>query len=127
MNKYLKYLILILFFSCKNEGKTDIAKIRKLIRSNNVNEIVEGYFIIGEEKQTIFIKDMFLNINDARISHHYKFKGISIYQSKLIALKKISGLDSPFKITRKPDCRVIKFYYKWALKNNFINIESHGL
>lgn len=111
MRILIKYLILILCISCNNGEKVDIENVKKLIASKNVNEIVEGYFIIGETNQTIFINDMFININDARISHHYRFKGISVYQSKMIALRKISGLKSPYKITSKPDKRIICFYF----------------
>ena len=87
-----------------------------------VNKIVEGYFIIGEEKQIKFIKDIIINPVDNRISHHYKFNGISVYQSKMIALKKISGLEPPIKISSKSNIVVIEFYYKWALKEKYINV-----
>ena len=107
-------------FSGYNHPLSLICEIGKLINSNDVNEIVEGYFIVGEQKQTHFISGIFNNANDGRISHHYKFKGISVYQSKMIAMKKISGISPPIKINYKPDSLVIDFYYSWALKNNYI-------
>lgn len=107
--------------------KEEIEKynIKKLISSDNVNEVVEGYFIIGEEKQHAFIKDIFNNPYDNRISHQYKFKGISIYQSKMIAMKKISGISPSVKINHKSDSLVINFYYNWAIKNNYVSSLSN--
>ena len=122
MKTNIKYFFLILFFSCNSSNKTKSDIITKLILSNDVNKIVEGYFIIGEEKQIKFIKDIIINPVDNRISHHYKFNGISVYQSKMIALKKISGLEPPIKISSKSNIVVIEFYYKWALKEKYINV-----
>lgn len=124
----IKYFILFLFVSCNNGNnkKTNPDEIRNLIYNMNVNKIVEGNFIIGEEKQIIFIKDLLINADDNRISHHYRFKGISVYQSKMIALKKISGMNPPNLIKSKSDSVVIKFYYNWAIKNNYIEGSSFG-
>lgn len=117
----LRLLIFFLLVSCDNGlNKTSPDEIRILINSGIVDKIIEGNFIIGEEKQTIFIKDLLFNAHDNRISHHYRFKGISVFQSKMIALKKISGLNPPNIIKSESDSTIIKFYYSWALKNKYI-------
>jgi hypothetical protein len=121
MKTISKFLIFILvIFSCNEKHKTEKKNVNELINSKDVNDVVEGYFIIGEEKQVNYISEIFKNPSDNRISHHYRFKGISIYQSKMIAMKKISGLKPPVNINYKSDSLVISYYYNWALKNKYI-------
>lgn len=130
MRVFIKLIILIFFIffiffiSCDNKQITEEEQIKEMINSDDPGKIVEGYYIIGNEKRNVFIKDAFLNATDSRISHQYKFKGISVYQSKMIALKKISGLTSPVLIKHKADSVVIKFYYNWAVKNNYITPQN---
>lgn len=122
--KYFLILFLFLHFSCKEEICIDDDKIEKKITSNSANDIVEGYYIIGECRRIKFIEKSFKNINDVRISHHIRYNGISVYKSKMIALKKISGLEPPVKLTNQPDSIIIAYYYRWAIKNNYIQTKS---
>ncbi|MBT1699014.1 hypothetical protein KK083_19120 [Fulvivirgaceae bacterium PWU4] len=42
----------------------------------------------------------------------------------MVALKKISGLDPPLKITYKPDSMIIRFYSDWARKRGLLNNDT---
>ncbi|OIQ17257.1 MAG: hypothetical protein BM557_08570 [Flavobacterium sp. MedPE-SWcel] len=120
MRKIYLYILLVFAISCNEKsGQTD-NEISEKINSSNTNQIVTGYYYIGEEEKTKFIPNIFENPTDARISHSMEYKGISVYQSKMIAMKKISGLPAPNSINSTPDSLVIKFYYDWAIKNNYI-------
>ncbi|WP_157494189.1 hypothetical protein [Fulvivirga imtechensis] len=116
--RVFKILIIVMtLISCES----DKDKIRRLISSDNKDEVVKGYYLIGEQRDRTFITDVFTNPYDPRISHHIKFKGISVYQSKMIAMKKITEMEPPSEITYKPDTAVVNFYYTWAKEEGYIN------
>ncbi len=121
MFKTIMYFLIFLFISCDMDNKVENKTIEKFINSTSVDEIVKGYYLIGENKKSKFVKDIFYKPEDLRISHNYRFKGISVYQSKMIALKKISGLHPPNKITHSKDSVIIAFYYEWALNNKLLD------
>jgi len=110
------YVFVILLMSCNN--KKSEQDVDSLINSKDVNQVVEGIFIIGEEKNVHYVDFLLKNLDDVRVSNHYKFKGISVYQSKMIALKKISNQAPPEKITYKKNQTIIDFYKDWAIKND---------
>ncbi len=85
--------------------------IDSLLRKNKVCDIIHANFMIGELKDTTYIDTLFKNINDVRICPGaIHFKGQSVYQSKVIALKKITNKDSMLRITRKPDTLIINYF-----------------
>lgn len=110
-----------MFLSCQRniESYTN-EEIKSKIDSDIIDEIIEGYYIVGEKRKTEFIPDMYENPLDSRISHNIKFYGMSIYQSKMIAMKKISKLTPPHDITYSADSTVINFYYRWAVNSNYL-------
>jgi hypothetical protein len=117
--------IVLLDFRCsksskKNEAISLSEDVGILIRSNDPNKMVEGFYLIGEKRMTEYVPAILQEIYDPRISHHVKFKGMSVYQSKMIALSKISALEPPKKITYKPDTVIVDFYLKWARKNGYL-------
>jgi len=109
--------------SKKDEMTSSDESIDELIKSNNPDKMVNGFYLIGEKKMTEYIPEIFQRIDDPRISHHINFKGISVYQSKVTALSKISRLEPPRKITYKPDTVVVNFYYKWAREKGFLKTD----
>ena len=113
-------LIILLFLLFTVSCESNRAKIQRLINSNNKDEIIEGYYLMGEQKDDTFINKVFENPYDPRISHHMKFHGISVYQSKMIAMKKISNIESPVEITYEPDSVIVEFYYSWAKRANYL-------
>lgn len=114
-------LVVILVLACTRERSTEVRdeNIDSLIRSENVNKVIYGFYLIGEKKDTAYVKEIFKNIYDSRVSHNSRFLGISVYQSKVIALRKISGLDPPNPVTYRPDPVVISFYIEWAKERGY--------
>lgn len=110
MKKIIMWL-LILIAGCNQNERKDA---QELIKSKDPDDLVEGSYLIGEQKDTGSIPQLLSNMNDPRISNNIAFKGISVYQSKMIALKKISVKEPPIKITYKPDSSIIKFYKDWV-------------
>ena len=104
-------LLLAIFNGCKtkNDENIDI-----LLKSKNSKDKMLAYFLIGENKDKNYIDSLIYKLDDSTISNSLKFKGMSIYQSKIIALKKITGINPPHKITYKPDSINIKFYLNWV-------------
>ncbi|WP_439185109.1 hypothetical protein [Carboxylicivirga taeanensis] len=84
-----------------------------LTKSSKIEDHMEACQIIGETKNIKYLPFLFDNLNDPRVSHHIHYKGMSVYQCKIIALKKISGLKPPNAITYKPDSCNIQFYIDW--------------
>jgi hypothetical protein len=102
--------------SCKDSRTS----IDTLIHSEETNDVIMGFYLIGEAKDTSYIDELFFNIDDRRISHDLRFNGISVYQSKVSALRQISGLEPPTKITYRPDSVIINFYRTWAEETGFL-------
>lgn len=109
-------IIHILFVSCKKKENCEDKNIVGLIKSKDIHKVIEGNYLIGECKKENLVKYLFNNIRDSRITHNYEFYGISIYQSKVIALKKISGLAPPKEINNEVDESIIGFYFDWWQK-----------
>jgi hypothetical protein len=113
--------VIFLFCSCK----TNDTKIDRLIHSNKVDDVVHAYYLIGESDNTKYIKNIFQETMDIRISHARQFYGISVYQSKMVAMSKISGLKPPRVISYLPDSTIIVFYKNWAIEKGFIDKKQH--
>jgi hypothetical protein len=103
-NKFIMIAILV-FFSCNEE-----VEICKLLNSKDKEEIIRGAFEAGNTGDKKYIPLLLGNANDCRRSTNLKFKGYSVYQAKMIAIKKISKMESPVTIGRMPDSLVIKYY-----------------
>ena len=76
-------------------------------------------FLISEIKDTSYIPQLFKNIYDQRITHDYRYLGMSIYQSKIYAIQEMSGIKAPKGITRNVDFTIITFYRNWAIKKGY--------
>lgn len=110
MNKTWGFFIL--FISCNYNLPVTKAKINELITSSDKNKVIEGFYLIGETKDTTFVPAIFTNPKDPRIANNLKYSGISVYEAKMIAIKKITGSESPVAISYKPDTSIINFYFK---------------
>ena len=110
-------LPLIAFLGCNSDhlNKQDQSNANKeyidnLIASDNTNDRVHGIYLIGESKDSSYLKYLLEDLDDIRTSTLSRFKGISIYQAKIIALKKLSNKNPPNSISYKPDSVNINFY-----------------
>jgi hypothetical protein len=117
---YRNMIFFLMLLSCTQPSKETRAEIESLINSNKVTDIIKGFNKVGETKDTFFVKHVFINPADPRVSNNLKFKGISIYQAKMIAVKEITGVEPPVKITYIPDTSVINFYFLVAKKQQLL-------
>ena len=85
-----------------------------MLKSQNSNELILGTWKAGESGKPKFIPLLMSNCNDVRSSSNIHFKGFTVYQEKMYAMRKISKKEPPVKITEVPDSAVIKFYMKYA-------------
>jgi len=103
------FLVSILFFqSCSH--KYDRQKIWALIKSDSVNSIIEATIEIQEAKDTGMVDALMYKSEDPLITHLSKYKGMSVYQIKMLALKSVTGIAPPKEITYTVDTAVIHFY-----------------
>lgn len=110
--------IIILLFSCKNSNSE--GDIIRLLNSEDKTEIIKGSSLLKSKKDTGFVKYLFRNIEDGRISHDIDFYGITVHQSTIGALSRISGLTPPNRITHDFDSVNTAYYRKWAIERKFI-------
>ena len=89
---------------------SDNKEIFRLLKSTDKEDVIQGAFQAGESGDKHFIPLLLQNAADPRRSTDIFFKGITVYQSKMIALQKILKLSPPNEISYKIDSNVIKFY-----------------
>jgi hypothetical protein len=93
--------------------------------SDDKNKIDKACFELGEAKDTSAVKLLLTKALDPRISHDIRFKGMSVNYCRLIALKKISGIDIGRKINQfGPDTTATLFYLNWAVKQRHLKDTS---
>jgi hypothetical protein len=105
-------LIFIMLTSCNSDKE-----ITRLLNSEEKEEIILGAHKAGESGDKQFVPLLLKNADDRRASINIKFKGFTVYQEKMIALRKIFKQDPPTKITDKPDSLVINFYTELSKEN----------
>ncbi|MGZ3944550.1 MAG: hypothetical protein ACXVJB_06380 [Mucilaginibacter sp.] len=114
MKKIISLLIVIIFFaSCKPSD----TEIMALLKSKDIDDRVKGAYMAGETGESKFIPYLINNADDPAISLEFGYYGYSVYQEKMIALKKILKKDPPVEITRQPDTTVIRFYIRIIKEN----------
>ena len=96
---------LIMLMSCNKDQQ-----IIGLLQSSEKDDVIKGAYMAGESGNKKFAPLLLQNANDFRTSTNIKFKGYSVYQEKMIALKKIFNQEPPVKIINKPDSVIIQFY-----------------
>lgn len=107
--KNLSFSIVVFMHLCCNTQN----EIHQLIKGNSADNFILASYKIRESRDTLFLAFLLNDLNDGRITNDVRFKGMSVYQSKVIALKKISGLSPPAPLTYRPDSINIKFYLEW--------------
>lgn len=119
MKKTVRILTIVVLFKftfCKDNRN----KISNLLSSDDKDSIMNGIYMVGEARDTSFVGEILKNPFDTRISHNLRFKGMSLYRQKMIAMKKLTDSIPPNKITDTPDSTVIQFYLEIAKKRGWI-------
>lgn len=117
--KYTLINISLLFLSCSFLSREK--KIHDLLNSDNKTNIIKACNLMSNISDTLFVPKLLETPYDSRVSHHKKYYGVSVYQAKMNALKRISNQSPPNTINYKVDTTNVKFYLKWAAKNNYMN------
>lgn len=112
-------LVSIILVQCISENR-DTEQIKELLLSESMDDVFEGNFLAGKYKEEELVYLILKDADNPKIIHNIKFKGMSVYQSKMIALKKISDLEPTSQITHKPDSSIIAFYTKWAFDRGLL-------
>jgi hypothetical protein len=82
----------------------------RLLTSSNKDDIISGAYSAGESRSQDYVPLLLRNAADPRRSTNLRYYGITVYQAKMIALKKIFDKNPPNKIAPTPDSGVILFY-----------------
>lgn len=114
MKHYLKLFLGLLLFIITSCNKDE--EIKSLLNSKNVYEIIEGASEAGHSGDKKYIPLLLLNAGDQRATTKLKFKGYSIYQEKMYALKTILHVKPPDTITSIVDSINIKFFENYWQK-----------
>jgi len=111
----------MLNFSCSHSYSD--YQIMQMLKSSDTETLILGAFEAGESGKTKFVPLLLLNADNPGGCSNIRFKGFSVYQEKMIALKKLLRIEPPTPITRYPDSSIIRFYSNYAVvhhltKNN---------
>lgn len=123
----LLHLGFILLYSCTSieKDKQTKEKYKQDLLSDSVIKIDQACYVLGKLKDTSSVKLLFSKILDPRVSNDLRFKGMSVNYCRLIALRKISGLDIGRKIDQfGPDTAATYFYLDWAIKSGYLKSKS---
>jgi hypothetical protein len=117
MVKQIIIIIIITFWlvSCSNESSIERRKntINSLLHTGKVCDKIEANFLIGEIKDTSYLPLLLADMNDySTCATRLRYKGISVYESKISALEKIANLDTQLIYTHRPDSEIIKIFLK---------------
>jgi hypothetical protein len=100
-------------------GCTDHASIERLINSSHATDRIRGADIIGEARDTSYVPWLLKQPMVCQTSYSLRSYGVTTYQSKMNALRQISGQAPPTPITHQPDSTVVDFYRRWAIKQGY--------
>jgi len=122
MTKFI--CIVFLLASCQEKYSRE--EVMRLLDKGAKDDLVKAYYMIGQNRDTSFLREVIINPYDPRIVHDAEFYGMSVYQCKMNALKAISGVLPPRKITYQPDSAIVNFYCRWINKNTSLKCDEHA-
>jgi hypothetical protein len=114
------WLLLIIIF---RPGTVKL--ISDLNPKNPTTTKAEAAYELGERKEISAVKPLLTNILDPGTSTNLNFKGMTVCYCRLMALKKISGLEPLSKIDQfSVDTLAAEFYLNWAVKEKYIKSKN---
>ena len=87
-----------------------------MLKSDDKNQQMEAIYLIGKNRDSVFVDELFQMAYDPRVTHKMEFLGMSIHQGCMTALKKITKVSPPNKIESEVDSANIDFYKKLLKK-----------
>jgi hypothetical protein len=109
-NKCLLLVMMLLSFCTKSDKSYDF--ILSKLQSKDKDVIISTIYDLGEYRDNRFNKIIIELSFDSRISHNIRFLGISVHQSCMKALEKITKTPPPHTITDEVDSLNIGYYKK---------------
>lgn len=91
-----------------------------MLDSDKKIEVIKAINYIADHHQTHMVKYLLTDAMDPRIIHDLRYKGMSIYQIKMGAMERLTGIKSVKEITYQPDSTVFKFYLDIVLKKGWM-------
>lgn len=104
-------IFLLLFLSCQNTKRSEIING---LNSDKPAEIINACRLIGKDSDSSIVFMLLEHPFDARVSNDLRFKGISVYQAKMHAFERVSGLQPPNDVTYQLDSANVHFYVDWV-------------
>lgn len=117
--KYVLFIVFFLLLSC-----TRVISEKKLIEmfnSKDKRQLLTAIEYVSEHHQVHMAKYVLIDALDPRIVHDLRHKGMSIYQIKMGAMQKLTGVKPLKRITYKPDSSVFRFYLEISIRNGWMS------
>ncbi|WP_316817154.1 hypothetical protein [Pedobacter nyackensis] len=96
-------------------------KLVEMFNSKDKRQLLTAIDYVSDHHQVHMVKCLLSDALDPRIVHDVRYKGMSIYQIKMGAMQKLTGVKPVKKITYRPDSSVVDFYLEISVKNGWIN------
>jgi|GEM_PF-6483188 len=120
MSAFKSYSIVILFILSVSCNRTEQYK-SDLNKNSHPTVICKAANKLGKARDTSAIKLLLSNILDGRMSTNLQFKGMTVCYCKLIALKKITGIEPIFKINQFTiDTSAVKYYLNFLIQKRVL-------
>lgn len=117
--KYKIFIGFFILFSCTRI--IDEQTLIEMFGSKDKKQVLLAIDYVSDHQQVHMVKYLLSDALDPRIVHDIGYKGMSIYQIKMGAMQKLTGVKSFKKITYKPDSSIVNFYLDISIKNGWIN------
>ena len=97
MLKFITFFVFVVTvaYNCSSNDKE---RICNLLKSSDKNDVIKGAYLAGESGDSAFVPMLLKDSWDARMSTNVKFKGFTVYEEKMVALKKIYKKEPPLDI-----------------------------
>jgi len=116
-NIFLITITLLAFVCCNSIEKYK----HDLDSKNHPTNIAKAAYFLGQIKDTGAIGPLLTNVLDPRMSTNLRFKGMTMCYCKLVALRKITGVEPPKKLNQfRQDTSVAEFYLNLAIERGYI-------
>lgn len=117
--KYKLFMGFLILISC---GRViDEKRLIEMFNSKDKMQLVTAINYVSDHHEVHMVKYLLSDALDPRIVHDLRYKGMSIYQLKMGAMEKLTGVKSLKKITYMPDSAVFRFYLEISVKNGWIS------
>lgn len=114
---FILFILFILIFSCQNES------LEPYLSSDNKDSLIRGLDKV-RKRDFHYIPLILNNADDPRRTYQLDYKGKTVYEVKMITMKKISGKEPPIPISEFPDSAVINYYRAWAVEKGYLKEEE---